>query len=202
MKFRPMFRATFVLLIASSISACALMSRPEPLTTLQLRFPNVSATHALAPDWPGTMALDSLDTTAAIASNRVAVFDGAKVMQFAGLRWVDTPAVMLTEQFKMWQAQAIATRQLQNSALLQLSFTDFSIHINGTGSNTVVVSASANLRCATNDAIHSLGIYSSELPLPTMDAQNIAEVFSSAALATSAAVISAAKLAGVECTKS
>jgi ABC-type uncharacterized transport system auxiliary subunit len=198
MKFRAMFRSTFVLLGAGSISACALIHRPEPLTTLQLRFPD-SASQALSTAWPGSLAFESLDTSTAITNNRVMVFDGAKVMQFAGLRWVDTPAAMLTEQFTMWQAQAKATRRPQKSALLQLSFTDFSIHIDGADGNTVVVSASAELRCLSNDAIHALGIFSNTQALQTMDAQDIAKVFSDATLATSAAVISAAKLAGTQC---
>jgi ABC-type uncharacterized transport system auxiliary subunit len=198
MKVSRIFRTAAALLIASSITACALLSRPKPLTTLQLRFPDISS-QALSTAWPGTLAFESLNTATAISNNRVMVFDGAKVMQFAGLRWVDTPAVMLTEQFKTWQAQAVAEPERHRTAQLKLSLTDFSIHVNAADSNTVVVSASAELQCLSNDATHSLGIFSNAQPLQKMDAQRIAEVFSDATVATSAAVITAAKLAGTQC---
>ena len=188
--------ASFALLAAAS-TGCALFSRPEPLTTLQLRFPSQTANHELLSAWPESLALDSLVADSAISGNRVIVFDGAKVLQFTGLRWVDTPAVMLTEQFKHWQAQSEAIHRRPGKAYLALSFSDFSIHLKA-DKNTVVVSSSAELRCATGSK-KTLGIFSSQQPLRKMDAQTIAVTFAYASEATAKKMFSAAKLALPDC---
>ena len=189
--------ASFALLAAAT-TGCALFSRPEPLTTLQLRFPSLSANHELLSAWPQSLAFDSLVADSAISGNRVIVFDGAKVLQFTGLRWVDTPAVMLTEQFKHWQARSEAIHRRPSSADLVLSFSDFSIHLKAGGKNTVVVSSSAELRCATGSK-QALGVFSSQQRLRKMDAQTIAVTFAYASEATAKAMFSAAKLALPEC---
>ena len=188
-------RASFALL-ATATTGCALFSRPEPLITLQLQ--GATAASGLELAWPASMALESVDTTSVISSNRLIVIDEAKVMQFRGLRWVDTPAVMLTEQFKHWQARSEAIPRRPNSAYLLLSFRDFSIHLKAAGENTVVVSSSAELRCATGSK-QALGIFSSQQRLRKMDAQTIAVTFAYASEATAKAMISAAKLAIPEC---
>ena len=189
-------RASFALL-ATATTGCALFSRPEPLITLQLQ--GATAASGLELAWPASMALESVDTTSVISSNRLIVIDGAKVMQFKGLRWVDTPAVMLTEQFKHWQARSEAGRPIQHFAFLKLALVDFSIHLNGDGDKTVLVSTNAELQCVANGPIQALGIFSSEQQLRKMDAQTIAVTFAYASETTGKKVFSAAKLALPEC---
>ena len=190
-------RATFAALLLAAITGCALMNRPAPLTTLQLRLPR--AAHDAEFTWPEGVALVSLTSTSVISGNRVMVFDGAKVMQFNGLRWVDTPEAMLTEQFKLMQARREANRQVQHFAFLQLALVDFSIHLNGDGDKTVLVSANAELQCAANGSVQALGILSSEQPLQKMDDQSVAATFTNATETTAKAMLSAAKLALQRC---
>ncbi len=192
-------RATFASLVLVVSTGCALLNRPAPLTTLQVRFP--SAANDTEITWPAGLTLASLTSASVISGNRVIVFDGAKVMQFNGLRWVDTPAVMLTEQLQLMQvsAEGDTTEAIQHLALLKLALVDFSIHLNDGGDKTVMVSANAELQCAANGSVQALGILSSEQPLQKMDDQSVAATFTNATETTAKAMLSAAKLALQRC---
>ena len=191
-------RATFALLLLAAITGCALINRPAPLTTLQVRFPKYVADRLLR-TWPEGLALASLTSASVISGNRVIVFDGAKVMQFNGLRWVDTPAVMLTEQLRLMQVRSEADRPIQHFAFLKLALVDFSIHLSDGGDKTVLVSANVQLQCAANGPIQALGIFSSEHLLQRIDEQSIAATFTDATGTTANAMLSAAKLALQRC---
>jgi ABC-type uncharacterized transport system auxiliary subunit len=193
------FRAILLLLVIAAITACALLKSPESVTTLRLQFPNYGVNDKVADAWPEHLAFESIDAMSVVSGNRVIVFDDAKVMQFNGLRWVDTPAVMLTEQLRLMQVRSAADRPIQHFAILKLALVDFSIHLNGDGDKTALVSANAELRCAANGPIYALGIFSSEQPLKKMDAQSIAATFANATGTTTRAMLSAAELTLQRC---
>ena len=198
--------ATLALLMAEAMTACALINPPPPLTTVQLHLANQTTNRQLQNAWPDTLVLEVISADTAFAGNRVIVLDGAKVMQFAGLRWLDSPAVMLREQLELRQARIQVKRPPLNTAFVQLAINDFSIHLHANsdrllidsfaGANkTVVVSIRARMRCASTASIQELGIFSSKLPLHNTDAQSVAATFATASEDAVNAMLSKAKLA-------
>jgi hypothetical protein len=163
-----------------------------------LRFP-ASVVTRLVHSWPDGLALASFASVRALSGNRVLVYDRAKIMQFNGLRWVDTPAVMLTEHHKLWQTLSEVQHPIKQSALMQLTLIDFSIHLDDDGDRTVVVSTSATTRCVASGSVQSLGVFSSEQVLREIDAQSIAASFADASATTAQAMLSAAHSALQQC---
>jgi ABC-type uncharacterized transport system auxiliary subunit len=194
MKRASLNRIGIACLLASLLTSCALLSRPEPLTTLRLLMlsePSVA--------WPDQVLLDHVNSSAMLASNRIVVIDGAKVMQFEGLRWAQEPSVMWTEQLLQWQADNFRPRTLAGENQLRISVTDFSIHVNGNARQSVVVSARAELKCAHSGMILALKQSRQVRQLISTDAQTIASTFSDAQAASAQALISAAQLALGSC---
>jgi ABC-type uncharacterized transport system auxiliary subunit len=226
MKRANLSRIGIAYLVASLLTSCALLSRPEPFTSLRLVLPNSHPSIA----WPDQILLERVDTTAVLATNRIVVMDGAKVMQFEGLRWAQEPSVMRTEHLLQWQAQNLTPRVPSTAHLLSIVVTDFSIHLNENRQQTVVVSASAQLKsrrsgdtvdksrrsgdtvdksrqsgtenkCASSAIILALKPSNQVRDLPNTDAQTIASTFSDAVAASAQALISQAQFAAAQCTE-
>jgi ABC-type uncharacterized transport system auxiliary subunit len=195
MKHLKSFRAGLLSVLVCALTSCALLSRPPSLTTVQLGMTTPEQSKA----WPQGLLLARVETTAVLASNRVIVIDGAKVMQFERLRWAQEPAVMLTEQLRIWQSQKPAPGSPSASNLITVSFTDFSIHLHGRIQQTVVVSASAELSCARSGSVLALGHFDTIRPLTNLSAQTIATIFSDASRETAWALLSAAQSAAAQC---
>lgn len=58
---------TFAALVLAASNGCALLHRPEPLTTLQVRFS--TSVNNVEGAWPGSIALESIAATAQLKKN-------------------------------------------------------------------------------------------------------------------------------------
>jgi hypothetical protein len=166
--------ALWILLVP--LTSCALLTRPEPMTTLQLLLPD----YADATPWPEYIQLDPVHGVAALQTNRVLVADGALLMQHEGLRWVETPAVMLTEQMQLRTAYR-TERALAHSGRgirLELWLTEFNIRIAADGGKSIVVAASTELKCSDPSLSHRRPLITKSEPIIGSDPRNVAQTFS------------------------
>ncbi len=169
---------TAAMLVAASLAGCSLLSRPEPMDTLQLLTPEVSSTSG----WPDSLDRGEVSANAALQTDRVLVTDGALLMQHEGLRWVDVPATLLTEQLRARHARADASTTAETMAVATLDvwLTGFNIRIADGGSKTVDISAFGELRCARDGRRLRVEPVGASRPLTTADAAEIAVTFAQA----------------------
>ena len=173
------------------LSSCTLIPRPEPVTTLQL---------PLAADegsWPAALAPGRVDSTSALRSNRVLVVDGAVLMQHEGLRWVDTPAVMLSEQLRTLHARA-ATNGAATAAL-DLWLADFNLHVGAERTQEAVASAHATLRCAGSERSIAVAPVSARATPASGDPQALADAFGQASGEVLAALLEQSSERAADC---
>jgi hypothetical protein len=186
MRLQPGLRV-FVLIAALLSNACALIKAPEPLTTLQLQLP----ADAQARHWPARIALRPTRATAALQSSRVLVVDGALLMQHAGLRWVDAPAILLDEQLRALNF-AYPSGNEKMLASVELWLTQFNIKIAGAGDKSVEVAALAELRCQLGASLHRMPLAAANVALRSEDATAVAAAFAAATDQVIAAIGAAA----------
>lgn len=173
-----LLRNTAAMLVAASLAGCSLLSRPEPMDTLQLLTPEVSSTSG----WPDNLDRGEVSANAALQTDRVLVTHVALLMQHEGLRWVDVPATLLSEQLRMRQTGTDASAMAETKAVaaLDIWLTEFNIHIADGGGKTVAVSASGELRCARNERRLRIAPVGASRPLTSADAAEIAVAFAQA----------------------
>ncbi len=168
---------------AVAISGCTLIPRPEALTTLQLSLP----TPATEDVWPSGLTLGGVRAVSALQSNRILVVDGAKLMQHQGLRWSESPAIMLAEQMQLRRVRAIegSTLGAHRIASVDVWLSRFDLLIEPNGARSARVTLSAELKCVQSDSHIEFPPTERSQPPDTDDAQSIAEAFN---LATAEAV--------------
>jgi ABC-type uncharacterized transport system auxiliary subunit len=157
------------------LGACALMKTPQPLTTLQLQLP----ADAQSRHWPARIAPRPTRAAAALQSSRVLVVDGALLMQHAGLRWVDVPAILLDEQLRLLR-YAHPGGDEKMLASIELWLTQFNIRIDAAGDRSVEVAALAELKCAQDGSLHRVPVASASVALNSGDAISVAAAFAAA----------------------
>jgi ABC-type uncharacterized transport system auxiliary subunit len=194
MKLPPLIHSFFALWLLL-LSGCALLSRPAPLVTLQLEPPPTTST------WPTLLRPGRVTAIAALQSDRVVVTDGALLMQHQGLRWVEVPAVMVTEYLHRIHARrsADAAQSEAGAASLDLWITDFSLHLVADGGRIVVVAASAQLRCASTASLQPLAPAAATFAPPDDSARAIAAAFSAATREVITRLLSAAPMQREPC---
>lgn len=183
--------ATLLGLSLIAFSSCTLIQRPDAVTTLQVTLADESLR------WPAAIALGKVDSVSALRSNRIVVIDGAKLMQHDGLRWVDTPAVMLSEQFRALQARADVTGA--NSAALDVWLGDFNLRVGADGTREAVAGAHASLRCSDADRVLTIAPVAASASLASSDPQSLANAFASASAEVVAALLSQAETLSAGC---
>lgn len=169
---RPARRALPALGLALLLSSCTLIQRPEPVTTLRLPLAHADLA------WPAALAPGRVDSTSALRSNRVLVVDGAVLMQHDGLRWVDTPAVMLSEQLRGLHARA-ATREAV-TASLDVWLGELNLRVDADRTQEAAANAHATLRCAGSDRTITIAPVSASATPANSDPQALADAFAQA----------------------
>lgn len=177
--------------LALLLCSCTLIQRPEPVTTLQL------PSAATAPAWPAALAPGRVDSTSALRSNRVLVVDGAVLMQHEGLRWVDTPAVMWSEQLRALHARAANTGAAKAS--LDLWLGDFNLRIGADRTREAVVSAHASLRCAGSERNIAVPPVSASVAMAGSEPQALAQAFGEASGEVLAALLEQTSERAADC---
>jgi hypothetical protein len=165
------------------LSGCTLIARPDALTTLQLTLPTATANAG----WPDGLTLGNVRAVSALESNRVLVVEGATLMQHQGLRWAESPAILLAEQLQLRRVRAIegGARSADRNARLDVWLSRFDLQIEADGTQAVRVALSAELKCLRSEVhVEFPPVEHSQSPTTT-DAQGLAEAFS---LATGRAV--------------
>ena len=188
---RNVLVAPVVLLGGLALSACTLIQRPEPVTTLQLTLADAGTA------WPATLAPGKVDATSALRSNRVLVVDRAVLMQHDGLRWADTPAVMLSEQLRV--AHARSRDATAAVAAIDLWLTEFNLRVEPDRSNTVAVTAQASLRCIGSDRILTVPPVSASADPASHDPQALAEAFERASADVVSALLTQSAVRAADC---
>lgn len=166
--------AVFVMISVSLLSACSLIARPEPLTTLQLIITDGDA----MPQWPAALAAGNVVGTSTLLGNRVLVVNGALLMQHEGMRWVDTPALMISEQIHTLHAQTAGNTA--PVAAINLRLSAFNLRIGSGGEKHAVVAASGNLRCLGSERARALAPVSAKATPANASAQALADAFARA----------------------
>jgi hypothetical protein len=184
-------RTTLLGLSLVAFSSCTLIQRPDPVTTLQVTLADESLR------WPAVIALGKVDSVSALRSNRILVIDGAKLMQHDGLRWIDTPAVMLSEQLRALHARATATEAATGS--LDVWLGDFNLRVAADGSREAVAGAHASLRCSDADRILTIAPVAASASLASSDPQALADAFAGASTEVAAALLSQAETLSAGC---
>lgn len=169
---RPARPVLFALSLGLLLSSCTLIQRPEPVTTLRL--PLADADLA----WPSALSPGRVDSTSALRSNRVLVVDGAVLMQHDGLRWVDTPAVMLSEQLRASHARAAATGAAR--ATLDVWLGEFNLRVDADRTQEAAASAHATLRCAGSEHTITIAPVAASAAPTSSDPQALADAFAQA----------------------
>lgn len=172
------WRPAAAAVMATTLAGCSLLSRPEPMETLQL-LPPVASPAAV---WPDNLEPGQVTASAALQSDRVLVMRGALLMQHGGMRWVDVPAGMLAEQVRAQhlRAEASAPTGASVAATLDIWLTEFNIRIVDGDRKTVVVTASGELRCPRGDRkLHIAPVVGSQ-PVTGVNAAEIAAAFAQA----------------------
>ena len=192
----PLVRLLTLILMAL-LTSCALMSRPQPMTTLQLIWP-VSDDQ---PEWPAAIELGAVRAVAALQGNRVLVVDGAVLMQHDGLRWVDAPAIMFAERLRILHLHNVQTGAASPAgvARFELWLTEFNIRVAADGSQTVVVAASSSLNCSNPALTQRIAPALAEESLGSSDPQRIALAFAVASEKVVARLLSAAAKQAARC---
>lgn len=185
---RSLVRAV-VLLTTALLCACALLSRPQAVATIRL-----ASSESVV--WPASIRLGRVTATAALQSDRVVIADGALLMQYAGLRWIDAPAILVAEFLRGARAGA-AESAPELSPTLDLWLTDFNLTLDQDRMN-VVVGAAGELRCASG-ATHALAPTRVVSAFSRSDAQSIASEFSVATTELTARLLEATISARAEC---
>lgn len=165
-------RLTLLALSLALLSACTLIQRPDPVTTLQL--PLTDADFA----WPAALTPGKVESVSALRSNRVLVVDGAVLMQHDGLRWVDTPAVMWSEQLRGRQARAGHTTT--PIASIDVWLTEFNLRVDAGSTNAAVATAHATLHCIESERTLSIAPVSASATPARTDPQALADAFARA----------------------
>lgn len=175
----------------SLLSGCTLIQRPEPLTTVQLSLADADLA------WPVAIAPANVEATSALRSNRVLVIDGAVLMQHEGLRWVDTPVVMLADQLRVMHAR---TRESTSSiASLDLWLSEFNVRVEADRSREVAVSAHGTLRCTASDRSIAIAPASARTDRSGDDPQALADAFARASAEVLKALLSEAATSSAGC---
>ncbi len=192
---------TCILILGPALasSGCTLISRPEALTTLQLSLPAPAADSA----WPSGLALGSVRPVSALQSNRLLVVDGAKLMQHQGLRWSESPAIMLAEQMQLRRVRAIegSTLGTHRIASVDVWLSRFDLLIESSGGRSARVTLAAELKCAQSDSRIEFPPTEHSQPPDTDDAQSVAEAFNLATAEAVAALLRTAKAHLQSCTE-
>lgn len=184
-------RLTLLALSLALLSACTLIRRPDPVTTLQLPL----AGSDLA--WPAVLTLGKLESTSALRGNRVLVVDGAVLMQHEGLRWVDTPAVMWSEQLRALQARADAAAT--PVASIDVWLTDFNMRVAAASTNTAAATAHATLHCIASARSIPVAPVSASATPASSDPQALADAFATASREVVAALLERSAERAADC---
>lgn len=187
---------SLICIVSMLLAACALMSRPQPVTTLLLKLPVDDASLS----WPSSIEPGAVRAITTLQSNRVLVVNDAILMQHEGLRWVDTPAVLLAEQLRVRHAQRkVGGGTEESKATLDLWLTRFNMRIAKDGDKSVEVSAIADLICADPGKSQRLSPASVSIEWVGNDAQQVASTFAIAANEMLDAVLSDAATHSAVC---
>jgi len=165
-------RATLLGIGLALLSACTLIQRPEPVTTLQISMTDTDLV------WPAELMPGKVESVSALRSNRVLVVDGAVLMQHEGLRWVETPAVMWSEQLRALHARSTAQRATKASIEVWLG--EFNLRVGAERTQEVVVSADATLVCNGSDRTIPVAPVSASGTSASSDPQALARAFGQA----------------------
>ena len=195
MNATPLLRTLACVCLLLMAPGCALLSRPTPLTTLQLP----PAPEALA--WPKGLKPGRVTAASALKVDRVIVAEGARLMQHGGMRWVDVPAVMIAEYLRRIHARRrdIGRDEVVDSATLDLWITDFNLNLDPTGRLTVAVAAAGELRCTPFASPHPLAPTAATQALAREDADSVVAGFSAAVSEVVATVLASASSQAVFC---
>ncbi len=87
-------RAIGLMVLIAILSACGLLAKPDPVTTIMLPIADLSD----APAWPSNLTPGRVTPAAALNTSTVLATSGALLMQYEGLRWAAPPAQLLQEQ--------------------------------------------------------------------------------------------------------
>ena len=188
--FRPVYRALIGLGLVL-LSSCALIQRPDPLTTLQL--PSAAAKRA----WPAVLTPGRVDSTSALRSNRVLVVDGAVLMQHEGLRWVDTPAVMWSEQLRALHARAASGSVA--TASLDVWLGEFNLRVGADRTREALASAHATLRCTGSERTITIAPVAASATPASSDPQALAQAFGQASDEVLAALLEHSSERAADC---
>jgi ABC-type uncharacterized transport system auxiliary subunit len=192
-----LLRALVFMLLLLSGSGCALLSPPDPLTTLRLE--PVPETIA----WPAGLKPGRVTATSALQLDRVVVAQGALLMRHGELRWVDVPAVMMAESLRRTYASRRDAGAIDETGMasLDLWLTDFNLSVGDNGALAAVVSVVAELRCTPPVPLRPLAPVTATHALTRDDAVAIAAAFSSATRDVVAAVLATAAAPAASCSK-
>jgi hypothetical protein len=188
-------RSALLILCISLISACALLTKPTPLTQLQLSL------NAEQIRWPAALSLGSVQSRAVLKTDRVIVMRGALVMQHAGLRWTSAPEMLLAEQLSMLRmanttSTSMNTEAEKKPARIDVWLSQFNVQVLPDGSSSATVAAAAQLNCGGASSTQQLALTRVAQALNTTDPQRIATSFNEAA---SAVVIQLLESADAQC---
>lgn len=185
----------YLLLIGSvlSLSGCTLIARPEALITLQLTLPTPTADAV----WPDGLVLGSVRTVSALEGNRVLVVENATLKQHQGVRWAESPSILLAEQLQLRRLRAIEDSALgvDRSARLDVWLSRFDLLVDSDGTRSARVALSVELTCLRSDTRIEFSPVESSQSVQTADVQALAEAFN---LATGEAVESMLRSAGAQ----
>lgn len=170
--FQPARRTLLVSSLALLLCSCTLIQRPEPVTTLQLLLADADIA------WPPALVPGKVESVSALRSNRLLVVDGAVLMQHDGLRWADTPAVMLSEQLRALHARAASADAAK--AALDVWVGEFDLRVGADGHQEAVATAHATLRCIGSDRSITIAPVSSSTAPASSDPQALADAFARA----------------------
>lgn len=184
-------RATLLGIGLALLSACTLIQRPDPVTTLQLDLTDADLV------WPAALTPGKVDSVSALRSNRVLVVEGAVLMQHEGLRWIDTPAVMLSEQLRALHARAAATDAAQAS--LDVWLGEFNLRVLADRSRQIAISAHATLRCVGSDRVITIAPVSASATPASAEPPDLAAAFAAASTEAMSALLKSSAEPATDC---
>lgn len=184
-------RLTLLVLSLGLLSSCSLIRRPDPVTTLQLSLANGDLA------WPSGLTPGKVESVSALRSNRVLVVDGAVLMQHEGLRWADTPAVMLSEQLRSLHARAGSADAAK--AALDVWLGEFDLRVGAGGRQEAMATAHAMLRCLGSERGFSIAPVSSSAAPASSDPQALADAFAQASRDVVSALLTQSAARAADC---
>ena len=160
--------------ISLVVAGCAVFKPVKPPITLQMRLFQSSPNQP----WPDAIALAGVRSSVKLQGPELLVQDGATLMRFPGVRWVDSPLVMLSEALQRWRAFAPVNNLPSAQTELTVLLHEFTLELSDQ-KLSAFVAASAELRCPSQKLLN-IALSQHHEPLQEQDPERIAQSFGAA----------------------